>query len=154
MPHRDGSREHFLQVARIKYAENDVGQLGLRQAVQERANALPVVGGSCLLQDRTPRFNRERDGHAMLANVETLGRRAVTTTLHSSYKIFHRYKDCGLHGQNDRSRAPYRQPNRLPYQIERAILGIKKEHTAGHRCQHDVQREQTALHRWPFRHGH
>ena len=31
-------------------------------------------------------------------------------------------------GLSDRSRAPYRQANRLPYQVERAILGIKKEH--------------------------
>ncbi len=29
---------------------------------------------------------------------------------------------------NDRSRAPYRQANQLPFQIERTILGIKKEH--------------------------
>jgi putative transposase len=46
----------------------------------------------------------------------------------TGYKIFNRYKDCGLHGLNDRSRAPYRQANRLPYQVERTILGIKKEH--------------------------
>ena len=29
---------------------------------------------------------------------------------------------------NDRSRAPYRQANKLPFQIERTILGIKKKH--------------------------
>ena len=46
----------------------------------------------------------------------------------TGYKIFNRYKDCGLQGLSDRSRAPYRQANRLPYQLERAILGIKKEH--------------------------
>ena len=46
----------------------------------------------------------------------------------TGYKIFNRYKDCGLQGLNDRSRAPYRQANRLPYQVERTILGIKKEH--------------------------
>jgi hypothetical protein len=33
-----------------------------------------------------------------------------------------------LHGLNDRSRRPYRQSNKLPFQIERTILGIKKEH--------------------------
>ena len=43
-------------------------------------------------------------------------------------KIFNRYKDCGLVGLIDRSRAPYRQANRLPYQVERTILGIKKKH--------------------------
>ena len=46
----------------------------------------------------------------------------------TGYKIYNRYKDCGLDGLNDRSRAPYRQANKLPFQIERTILGIKKEH--------------------------
>jgi len=46
----------------------------------------------------------------------------------TGYKIFNRYKDCGLQGLTERSRAPYRQANRLPYQVERTILGIKKEH--------------------------
>ena len=43
----------------------------------------------------------------------------------TGYKIFKRYKECGLNGLNDRRRAPYRQANRLPYPVERAILGIK-----------------------------
>ena len=46
----------------------------------------------------------------------------------TGYKIFERYKECGLDGLNDRSRRPYRQANRLPFQIERAILGLKKEY--------------------------
>jgi putative transposase len=46
----------------------------------------------------------------------------------TGHKIYQRYKDCGLDGLYDRSRAPYRQANRLPYQVERTILGIKKEH--------------------------
>jgi len=46
----------------------------------------------------------------------------------TGYKIFNRYKDCGLDGLFDRNRAPYRQANKLPYQVERSILGIKKEH--------------------------
>jgi putative transposase len=45
----------------------------------------------------------------------------------TGYKIFDRYKACGLDGLYDRSRAPYRQANKLPFQVERAILGIKKE---------------------------
>jgi transposase len=40
----------------------------------------------------------------------------------TGYKIYNRYKDCGLQGLNDRSRVPYRQANRLPYQVERTIL--------------------------------
>lgn len=46
----------------------------------------------------------------------------------TGHKIFNRYKECGLQGLNDRSRRPYRQSNKLPFQIERAILGIKREH--------------------------
>jgi putative transposase len=45
----------------------------------------------------------------------------------TGYKIFDRYKACGLDGLYDRSKAPYRQANKLPFQVERAILGIKKE---------------------------
>jgi putative transposase len=46
----------------------------------------------------------------------------------TGYKIFNRYKECGLDALNDRSRRPYRQANRLPFQIERSILGIKREY--------------------------
>ena len=46
----------------------------------------------------------------------------------TGYKIYNRYRECGLDGLRDRSRAPYRQANRLPFQVERTILGIKKEH--------------------------
>lgn len=46
----------------------------------------------------------------------------------TGYKIFERYKECGLDGLNDRSRRPYRQSNRLPFQVERTILGIKREY--------------------------
>ena len=49
-------------------------------------------------------------------------------TRRTGYKIFNRYKDCGLEGLSDRSRRPYRHANQLPYQIERAILGIKQEY--------------------------
>ena len=46
----------------------------------------------------------------------------------TGYKIFDRYKECGLDGLHDRSKAPYRQANKLPFQVERAILGLKKEY--------------------------
>ncbi|WP_367717091.1 helix-turn-helix domain-containing protein [Nitratireductor sp. GISD-1A_MAKvit] len=48
----------------------------------------------------------------------------------TGYKIYGRYKACGLDGLNDRSRRPYRQANRLPVQIERCILGLKREHSS------------------------
>jgi putative transposase len=45
-----------------------------------------------------------------------------------AYKIFERYKDYGAHGLSDRSKRPYRQANKLPAQLERLILRIKREH--------------------------
>lgn len=45
----------------------------------------------------------------------------------TGYKIFERYKDCGLKGLTDRSRAPHRYANQLPFQVETTILQIKKE---------------------------
>ncbi len=47
----------------------------------------------------------------------------------TGYKIYERYKTCGLDGLGDLSRRPYRHANKLPYQVERTILGIKKEHS-------------------------
>jgi putative transposase len=46
----------------------------------------------------------------------------------TGYKIFSRYKDCGLEGLTDRSRRPYRQANRLPFQIESLIVQLKKQY--------------------------
>src|ERR1700712_1153944 len=46
----------------------------------------------------------------------------------TGYKIFTRYQDCGLEGLGDRSRRPYRQANRLPFQIEKRIVHLKQEH--------------------------
>ena len=43
----------------------------------------------------------------------------------TGYKFFKRYKNIGLDGLEDRSRRPYRHANKLPFQIERAILAIK-----------------------------
>ena len=48
----------------------------------------------------------------------------------TGYKIFNRYKECGLDALNARSRRPYRQANKLPFQVERSILGIKREHSS------------------------
>jgi hypothetical protein len=46
----------------------------------------------------------------------------------TGYKIFERYKACGFDGLYGCSEASYRQPSKLPFQVERAILGIKKEY--------------------------
>ena len=46
----------------------------------------------------------------------------------TGYKIFTRYKDCGVEGLTDRSRRPNRHANRLPFQTETLIVRLKKEH--------------------------
>ena len=46
----------------------------------------------------------------------------------TGYKLFNRYKESGLHGLEERSRRPYRYANQLPFQVERAILQIKREY--------------------------
>ena len=46
----------------------------------------------------------------------------------TGYKIFSRYKDCGIEGLTDRSRRPYRHARQLPFQIEKAIVQLKQEH--------------------------
>lgn len=45
----------------------------------------------------------------------------------TGYKLYQRYRDCGLDGLNDRSRRPYRHANRLPFQIEKLIVQLKRE---------------------------
>src|SRR3984893_5478173 len=46
----------------------------------------------------------------------------------TGYKIYDRYKDCGLQAFTDRSRRPYRQANRLPAQLEEVIVRLKREY--------------------------
>ena len=46
----------------------------------------------------------------------------------TGYKIFERYKDCGLGAFTDRSRRPYRQANRLPAPLEATIVRLKREY--------------------------
>ena len=45
----------------------------------------------------------------------------------TGYKIQDRYKECGLEGLSDRARTPYRYANRLPEQLEAAIVAAKRE---------------------------
>jgi len=46
----------------------------------------------------------------------------------TGYKIYDRYKDCGLDALTDRSRRPLRQANRLPAPIEATIVRLKREY--------------------------
>jgi transposase len=46
----------------------------------------------------------------------------------TGYKIYERYKDCGVTAFNDRSRRPHRQANRLPAPLEATIVRLKREY--------------------------
>ncbi len=46
----------------------------------------------------------------------------------TGYKIYDRYKDCGVTAFTDRSRRPHRQANRLPAPIEATIVRLKREY--------------------------
>jgi putative transposase len=46
----------------------------------------------------------------------------------TGYKIFDRYKDCGVQAFTDRSRRPHRQANRLAAPIEATIVRLKREY--------------------------
>ena len=79
----------------------------------------------CNRMDERLRFvARLLDGEKMAVVCQEFGISRKT-----GYKIFNRYKEFGLDGLTDRSRAPHRHPNKLPFQIETAILRIKREHT-------------------------
>ena len=78
----------------------------------------------CKPMDERLRFvARLLEGERMAPLCREFGISRVT-----GYKIFNRYKECGLDALYDRSRRPYRHANRLPFQVERCILGIKHEH--------------------------
>jgi len=46
----------------------------------------------------------------------------------TGYKIYDRYKTCGLQGLTDRSRRPQRHANQLPVVIEKQIVRLKKRY--------------------------
>ena len=49
----------------------------------------------------------------------------------TGYKIFDRYRECGVEGLTARSRRPYRYANQLPFQVENFILNVKREYPVG-----------------------
>lgn len=78
----------------------------------------------CNRMDERLRFvARLLDGEKMAAMCREFGISRKT-----GYKIFNRYKDAGIRGLEDRARSPYRHPNKTPFQVEKAILQIKREH--------------------------
>jgi putative transposase len=80
----------------------------------------------CHVMDERVRFiARLLDGEKMTPLCAEFGISRKT-----GYKIFERYKDCGVQGLTDRSRRPQRQANRLPAPIEARIVHLKREYPA------------------------
>jgi transposase InsO family protein len=78
----------------------------------------------CNSMDERLRFvARLLDGENMAAMCREFGISRKT-----GYKFFNRYKDFGIRGLEDRARSPYRHPNKTAFQVEKAILQIKREH--------------------------
>jgi len=73
--------------------------------------------------DEKLRFvSRFLDGESISALCREFGISRVT-----GHKIVDRYKESGMKAFTDRSRKPFRQANRLPFQIEKLIVQVKKE---------------------------
>lgn len=73
--------------------------------------------------DEKLRFvSRFLDGESISALCREFGISRVT-----GHKIIDRYKESGMQAFTDRSRKPFRQANRLPFQIEKLIVQVKKE---------------------------
>ena len=52
----------------------------------------------------------------------------ISNSRKTGYKIFDRYKDCGVQAFSDRSHRAHRQANRLPAPIEATIVRLKREY--------------------------
>ena len=78
----------------------------------------------CNRMDERLRFvARLLDGEKMAVMCREFGISRKT-----GYKIFNRYRDAGIRGLEDKAKSPYRHPNKTPFQVEKAILRIKREH--------------------------
>jgi putative transposase len=76
-----------------------------------------------IVEERLRFIARLLDGEKMAGLCREFGIARKT-----GYKIYNRYKDCGIDGLTDRSRRPYRHANQLPMQIEKLIVKLKKEY--------------------------
>ena len=78
----------------------------------------------CHVMDERLRFvARLLDGEKMAPLCAEFGISRKT-----GYKIFDRYKDCGVQAFSDRSHRAHRQANRLPAPIEATIVRLKREY--------------------------
>ena len=76
----------------------------------------------CVMDERIRFVARVLDGEKMSSLCREFGISRKT-----GYKIFNRYKECGLEALQDRTRRPVRYGNQLPMQVEKCILALKQE---------------------------
>jgi len=77
----------------------------------------------CEIVDERMRFvARLLDGEQMSGLCREFGISRKT-----GYKIFTRYKECGIEALVDRTRRPIRFGNQLPFQVEKEIIALKKQ---------------------------
>src|SRR5881397_2180721 len=98
----------------------------------------------CHVMDERLRFvARLLEGEKMAPLCAELGISRKT-----GYKIFDRYKDCGVQAFSDRSRRPHRQANRLPPQLEAVIVRLKREYPGwgAPKIREKLRRQSTAPH--------
>jgi transposase InsO family protein len=75
---------------------------------------------SSVMDERLCFVGRRLNGESMTELCREFGISRKT-----GYKIFDRYKECGLEALSDRSRRPVRYANQLPAQVESLIVSIK-----------------------------
>src|SRR5438445_330791 len=75
-----------------------------------------------VVEERMRFVLRLKDGESMASLCREFGISRVT-----GYKIYERYKECGLEGLTDRARTPYRYANKLPVQLEAMIVALRRE---------------------------
>src|SRR4030081_755853 len=75
-----------------------------------------------IVEERMRFVLRLKDGESMSWLCREFGISRVT-----GYKIYERYKECGLEGLTDRARTPYRYANKLPAQLEAMIVTMRRE---------------------------
>ena len=74
-----------------------------------------------IVEERMRFVLRLKDGECMSSLCREFGISRVT-----GYKIYERYKECGLEGLTDRARTPYRYANKLPAQLEAMIVTLRR----------------------------
>jgi hypothetical protein len=79
-----------------------------------------------IVEERMRFVLRHQDGESMSSLCREFGISRVT-----GYKIYDRYKECGLEGLTDRARTPYRYANKLPAALEAMIVSLRRKNRLG-----------------------